>query len=197
MPLRAVLLFTLSICAMNAAAQAAAPASADPGPLEVTVAWSGDRTNAPPSGCGCFWMQGGTIEANARFTRSISIIAELNGERANSINTAGENLGLVSYLFGPRYTLKPVRQAAPFLQFLVGGVHGSLALFPNPNGSPTTSDAFTFAAGGGVNMFLAHRLGVRPFEIQYAQTQFPNDGNNRQNHLRISAGIVFRFAGLR
>ncbi len=197
MTLRTTLVFSLLSCALSAAAQIRVPETASPHALEIMFSWSGDRTNAPPSGCGCFWMQGGTVEANAFFVRNISIIAEVNGERANHINAAGENLGLVSYLFGPRYTLVRTRELGTFAQFLVGGVHGSLALFPNPNGSQVTPDAFAFAAGGGVNMFLTHRLGIRPFEIEYAQTRFPNDGNNLQNHLRLSAGLVFRIGGQR
>jgi outer membrane immunogenic protein len=193
MTLRTALLFSLLVCAVGAAAQTPVPASATPRALEVTLAWSGDRTNAPPSGCGCFWLEGAKAEANAPFMPHIGVVAELAGEHAGSINSAGESLSLVSYLFGPRYTLTPHRRTALFGQFLVGGVHGFDALFPNPGGSTTTPDALAFAAGGGVNLNLSRRFALRLIQADYLQTRLPNDGDNRQDHFRLAAGIVLRF----
>jgi hypothetical protein len=160
-------------------------------PLEVTLAYSSDRTNGVVGGCGCFWMEGGKAEASTYFGRDLSVVAEIAGEHANNFNSAGESLSLVSYLFGPRYTLVNRSKLAPFAQFLVGGVHGFDALFPGYTGAPP--DAFAFAAGGGLNLRLSRRFALRAVQADDFQTQLPNDGNNRQNHLRISGGVVFRF----
>jgi Outer membrane protein beta-barrel domain len=191
MTLRAALLLSILGCAIAAAAQAAAPASTPPSALEVTLAYSADRTNGVVGGS--FWMQGARAEANAQFARHVSVVAELAGEHAGSINSAGESLSLVSYLFGPRYTFTPRSRSVLFGQFLVGGVHGFDALFPQPSGSTVTPDAFAFAAGGGINLRLSRRFALRAIQADYFQTQLPNDGNDRQNHFRISAGLVFRF----
>ncbi|HTW49117.1 MAG TPA: hypothetical protein VMD92_14290 [Acidobacteriaceae bacterium] len=192
MILRAALVLSLLTCAACAAAQAPAPASASPRALEVTLAWSGDRTNPSPSGCGCFWMEGAKAEANAPLAPHVSVVAELAGEHAGSINSAGESLSLVTYLFGPRYTFTPRSRTVVFGQFLVGGVHGFDALFPNPGGSTVTPDALAFAAGGGVNLNLSRRFALRLIQADYLQTQLPNDGDNRQDHFRLAAGIVLR-----
>ncbi len=164
-----------------------------PAPLEVTLAYSADRTNGLVGGCGCFWMQGGKAEANAYFGRGLSVVAELAGEHAGAIDAAHHELSLVSYLFGPRYALRHSRRIIPFAQFLVGGVHGFDAIFPNSTGQALNPDAFAFAAGGGLNLNLSRRFAVRILQADYLQTQLPNDANNRQDHLRLAAGIVFRF----
>jgi outer membrane immunogenic protein len=193
MSMRAAFFPPLFFCALSAAALASAPAAAAQRTLEVALAWSGDRTNAPPSGCGCFWMEGAKAEASAPFASHFSAVAELAGEHAGSINAAGESLGLVTYLFGPRYTFTPRSRTVFFGQFLAGGVHGFDALFPNPGGSTVTPDALAFAAGGGMNLNLSPRFALRLFQADYLQTRLPNDGDNRQDHFRLAAGIVLRF----
>lgn len=35
-------------------------------------------------------------------------------------------------------------------------------------------------------------LAIRPFQADYFLTQFTNGANNRQNNLRLSAGVVLR-----
>jgi len=184
--LTALLLFTVP-----ALAQAASAYSAGPVPLEATLAYSADRTNGVVGGCGCFWMEGGKVEASAYFGRGLSVVSELAVEHADNINSAGESLSLVSYLFGPRYSLGSHSRFVPFAQFLVGGVHGFDSLFPGYIGAPP--DALAFAGGGGLNMRISHRFALRLVQADYFQTQLPNDGNNRQNHLRISGGVIFRF----
>jgi outer membrane immunogenic protein len=162
-------------------------------PLEVTLAYSADRTNGVVGGCGCFWLSGGKAEASAIFPYGISLVAELTGQHAGNINAKLDSLSYVTYLFGPRYTFRNRSRLIPFAQFLVGGVHGFDALFPGTGASVADPDAFAFAAGGGLKANLSRRLGLRVLQGDYLQTQLPNDGNNRQNHLRLSGGVVFRF----
>ena len=165
-----------------------------PAPLEITVAYSADRTNGVVGGCGCFWMNGGMAEAQASFLpHGISAVAELTGEHATSINSDHQPLSLVSYLLGPRISWRNPTGFRPFAQFLIGGTHGFGALFPDTNGpSVPTPDAFSFASGAGVNFYVSRRFALRIAQVDYLQTHLPNDANNRQNHLRIVAGIVWR-----
>ena len=162
-------------------------------PLEVTLAYSADRTNGVAGGCGCFWLSGGRAEASANFPRGISIVAELTGQHGSNINSTLSTLSLILYLFGPRYTFRSSMRLVPFAQLLLGGVHGFDALFPSPGASVPNPDAFAFAAGGGFNAYLSSPLAVRVIQGDYLRSQLPNAGNNRENHLRLSAGIVFRF----
>ncbi len=188
---QAVLLTLLLCCTLTAVAQSGAATSAR-GTLEVTLAYSADRTNGVVGGCGCFWMNGGKAEANANFGRGLSAVAELTGEHTGSINSANESLSFVTYLFGPRYSVRNSTRFVPFVQFLVGGVHGFDALFPARNGSTYAPDAFAFTAGGGLNIDLSRHFALRAFQADYMQTQLPNGSNDRQNHLRLAAGIVLK-----
>jgi outer membrane immunogenic protein len=166
------------------------PASG-PARLEVTLSYSTLRSDAIPGGCACFWMQGGKAEFRAAFSRHVGLVGEIAGTHANSINTAHEEISLVSYLFGPR-VFWHVHRFTPFAQGLIGGVHGFDAIFPSSNNS-TVPDAFALAAGGGMNIDLSRRLALRPFQADYLLTDLPNTAANRQNSLRLGAGIVFKF----
>ncbi len=161
-------------------------------PFEVTVAYSADHINAPPGGCGCFWMTGGKIEENATLYRGFSVVAELAGQHVSNINPVHEDLSMVSYLFGPRYSRRSGSRFTPFVQVLAGGVHGFDALFPNQNGSTITPDGFALAAGGGLNINASRHIAIRVFQVDYFLTKLPNDAGDRENNLRLSAGILFR-----
>ncbi len=161
-------------------------------PLEVTVADSADHINAPPGGCGCFWMTGGKVEENATLYGGFSLVAEFSGQHVSNINSVHEDLSIVSYLFGPRYSRRSISRFTPFVQVLAGGVHGFDALFPNQNGSTITPDGFALAAGGGLDINASRHFAIRVFQADYFLTKLPNDAGNRENNLRLSAGIVFR-----
>jgi len=161
-----------------------------PAPLEVTLAYNAVRSNGSTGACACFWMQGGKAEFSAAFTRGFSVIGELAAQHVNGINSANQDLGLVTYLFGPRFSYRKYRGFTLFGQALIGGVHGFDAYFPNTNGSAVTPDAFAMAAGGGLNLGVSRHLAIRPVQMDYLRTQLPNDAGNRENSLRLGAGIV-------
>jgi len=171
----------------------ALPSAKDAAPLEVTLGYSATRTNAPPGDCGCIWLQGAKAEFNAPILSRLSIAGELSGAHVANINSVHEDLSLITYLLGARYSLRTGGMFTPFAQALIGGVRGFDAIFPGPDGSTNAPDSFAAALGGGLNMNLSHRFAIRAIQADYLQTHLPNDGNNRQNNLRLSAGIVFRF----
>lgn len=176
-----------------ACAQAAPSALPGAAPLEVTLAYSADRTNGVAGGCGCFWLSGGRAEANASLAYGISIVSQIAGEHASKIGSTLDSLSFVSYLFGPRYSFRNHSRLLPFVQFLVGGVHGFDGLFPGPGVLIPNPDAFAFAAGGGLNLNLTPHFAMRVAQADYFQSQLPNDASNVENHLQLSAGIVLRF----
>lgn len=184
----AILLTVLPLCGQ-------VPANRPPGlaPLEVALVYSTLRANTLPGGCDCFWMQGGKAEFRAAFSNKIGLVGEIAGHHARDINSAREDISLVSYLFGPRLSWR-VHRLTPFAQALIGGVHGFDAIFPDPNNSTTVPDAFAMAAGGGMNIDLSRHLAVRPFQADFFRTDLPNNAANRQNSLRLGAGIVFKLS---
>ena len=48
-------------------------------------------------------------------------------------------------------------------------------------------------AGGGVGIDLSRRIALQPVQIDYLLTGLPNGSSNKQNNLRLSGGIVYRF----
>jgi peptidoglycan-associated lipoprotein len=148
-------------------------------PLEVTLAYSAMRFNTIPGGCGCSWMPGAKAEFRAAFSRHIGLVGEIAGQHAGAIDSAHQDLSLVSYLFGPRLSW-PAHRFTPFVQGLMGGVHGF--------------DATFLAAGGGLNISLSRYLALRPLQADYFLTTLPNNAANRQNSFRLGAGIVFKLS---
>jgi hypothetical protein len=49
------------------------------------------------------------------------------------------------------------------------------------------------ALGGGLDWNATPHIGVRLIQAEYLLTKFNDGANNRQNNVRVSAGVVFRF----
>jgi hypothetical protein len=79
----------------------------------------------------------------------------------------------------------------PFAEALFGTAHGNANLFQTVN----SHNAFATALGGGFDYRISHRFSLRPVELDYLLTRFPEalTGRDTQNNLRVSTGIVFRF----
>lgn len=189
---RTPLVIVLFTAALTLSAQVPLTA-AGAAPLEVTLGYSATHINGPPGSCGCFWMQGAKADFSAPIFTRLSIAGELSGVHATNINAVHEDLSLITYLLGARYSFHPRRALVPFAQALIGGVHGFDAIFPGPNGSTTAPDSLAAALGGGLNIVRSRRFAIRAIQADYLQTHFRNDSNNRQDSLRLSAGVVFRF----
>ena len=171
------------------------PPSRTPGParLEVTLAYSTLRSDTIPGGSGTIWMQGGKAEFRAAFSNNFGLVGEIAGYHASDINSAHEDISLVSYLVGPRLSWR-VHRFTPFAQGLIGGVHGFDAIFPSLSHSTNAPDAFAMAAGGGVNIDLSRHFRFAAFQADYFLTALPNNSTNRQNSLRLGSGIVFKLS---
>lgn len=164
---------------------------------EIAVDYSYTRANATPSQCGCFNMNGGSAEGAVHAYRGLSAVFDLTGEHTGTTSVAGQSLSLLSFTGGPRFS-HPISshghtRYAPFVQGLVGAVHGFNAPFPNSSGSISTSaTALAVLVGGGLDISLNHKLAIRLIQADYGLTHLPNNANDSQNLLRLSTGVVFR-----
>lgn len=103
----------------------------------------------------------------------------------------GVSTTLISYLFGPRFAYHGAGRATPFAQALFGGARADTSFI----GISGTENAFAMALGGGIDARVTHHFAFRVAQAEYLMTKF-NDGlNNRQNNLRLSTGIVYRWGG--
>jgi outer membrane immunogenic protein len=161
-------------------------------PLEFSVGYNAIRANAPPGGCSCFYMQGARAEVSLPLHGWLSAVGELGGAHANNINSSGDGVGIITYLFGPRVTHRPGHRLSGFGQVLFGGAHGLNGYFPTTTTSSSAANSFAFSTGGGLDLSLSRHVAVRVVQADYLYTQLPNAAGNRQNNLRLGAGIVFR-----
>lgn len=166
---------------------------------EVSLSYSYMRANATPGVCGCFNMNGGSAELAVHAYRGVSGVFDLNGDHAGTTSVAGQALTLLTFAGGPRFSHPFHTQSrttfTPFVQGLVGAVHGFDAPFPNSSGSTSSSaTALAVLVGGGLDVSFSPRIAVRPIQADYGLTHLPNNVNNSQNLLRLSAGVVFRLA---
>lgn len=182
------------VLALGYCSLAVAPASAQGAPVvELGADYNYVRANAPPDGCGCFSMHGANAWFAHNFTHSVAVVAEVGSQRASDISGSSEDLTLTSYLFGPRFSWHRSEHFAPFGQVLLGGAHASGSFASDSSGFAGSSNAFALIAGGGLDIAFTRHFAIRALEADYYRTQFANGSNDRQNNLRLSAGVIFRF----
>jgi hypothetical protein len=138
----------------------------------------------------CFAMTGfnGTFAYNA--SDNLAAVADLRTFSTSNIADTGESLRLTTFMAGPRAALRGGR-VSPFAQVLVGIGHGK-SNFLLDNGS-----AWAVSFGGGVDVPIRSIVSWRVIEVADLLTHIKNGGNNQQNSVQVSTGIVFGFGTAR
>jgi outer membrane immunogenic protein len=178
--------------------QAAGHATTIDKPLraELGLDYSYMRSNAPPDGCGCFNLNGGSATfAWPVKPGNFALAGDVTVAHAGAIAGSGDTLTLSTFTAGGRYLPRlghsPVQ---PFGQALVGLAHSSGTLVQGTNaGAGNAGAAFAANLGGGIDLKASRGFSVRLVEADYLVTTFDNGSNNHQNNLRISAGLVIHF----
>ena len=171
-------------------------------PIDITATYTAEHAKISPSGdCGCFWLQGGSGEANIYVYRDLSVAAELTGSHVGNI-TPGVDVSQIAVMGGPRYTYGTSRwtdrifgsghRTSFFGEALFGGVHAFDGVYPSSTGLKTTASAFSMQVGGGFNVRLARNFGLRALEVDYVRTSLPNGATDSQHDLRLAAGISYQ-----
>lgn len=126
-------------------------------------------------------LNGGSGSVSFNPNNWLGVVADFGGYEGSQ---SGFNGTLYSYLFGPKIAFRSGR-ITPFAQALFGGAHASVG--------SSSENAFAMALGGGVDANVTSHIGVRLVQAEYFLTDLKDGGNNRQNNVRVSAGVVFRF----
>ncbi len=160
--------------------------------LALTYTWI--HSNAPPGGCGCFSLNGGTASFALPIRNShVSAVAEFNDGFASRVLNTDKSLNLTTFTAGLRYSpLAGRSRLQPYVQVLLGAARldGSLANLSTAN----ASDAFAGSGGGGLDLHLNQHFALRLVQIQYLATTFDNFSNNHQNNIQLGTGLVFHFS---
>jgi opacity protein-like surface antigen len=117
----------------------------------------------------------------------------------NIINIQPVNVTVNSIMFGPKVSLHRFRRLTPFGQFTLGVVHvrmktTSLTNFLAGSAANQTSGDTVFGWGtdGGIDFSINRSVAIR-VQGGFQQTQFDDMDDDRQNHFRVSTGVVFKF----
>jgi peptidoglycan-associated lipoprotein len=168
-------------------------------PAEASLRFSEQISNGPTGACGCFQMQGAAADFFWIFNSSqpglhTGLAFDASLENTNNINGVGYGLTLSTFTAGPRIKF-PAKKMRIFGQALFGVAHGSGTQFPQSSSNTLLHSANSFALdlGGGVDLPLSRRLSLRFLQADYVRTSLPNNVNNWQNNLRLSAGLTLRF----
>jgi len=190
----ALLLGALAFTLM-ARAQQSNSASAD-----FAVTYNLERTKLVSVDCGCFWLQGGSLDVAVPVFHGLGVAATLTGEHKANI-TPGVNLSKVAFMAGPRYTFDTRRWTGHVLgdhginifgEGLIGSAHGFDAPFPTTSGTFGSANTLSLQFGGGLNVSLSRGFGLRAFELDYVRTRFRDLADNSQNDLRLAFGVTYR-----
>jgi outer membrane immunogenic protein len=156
--------------------------------IEVGANYNYFHANAPPGQCGCFGLNGGSGTVILNVTPTWSGVADIAVAFANNVDNTQQNITIINYLFGPRYTWRNSSRFVPYGQILFGGAK------ENVNFDFTINrNSFGLLGGGGVTTKLGRRFGLTIGEVDYVYTRIPNAKNDTQNNIRISTGITYGF----
>ena len=161
--------------------------------FEVFGGYSYDHRNVGNEGLG---FHGGSTSFLYNPNSLIGFKADFGVYHNKSFGTKSTTF---TYLFGPQFTYRGNEHVTPFFHILVGGAHdtSSFAGVSSPgisNSSVSSSaNAFAFAPGGGLDVNVSPHIAIRVAQVDYLLTKFKDDEDNRQNNVRVSAGIVFRW----
>jgi hypothetical protein len=185
--------FTRSLCLwLLAAMLLASPALAQSPYAQATstyeVAGGVDYLHTSRVDACCFSMAGfnGTFAYNA--SDNISAVVDLRSFSKNNIANTGQNLRLTTFLVGPRVSLRGGK-FSPFAQALIGLGRGS------SNFQLNQGSAWAGSLSGGLDVPIRSSISWRVIEVGGVLTHIKNGGNNQQNSVLVSTGIVFGFGG--
>ncbi|MGD0510006.1 MAG: outer membrane beta-barrel protein [Terriglobales bacterium] len=128
---------------------------------------------------------GGQLEYNAN--RWLGVVGDLSGFYATSSGSGAFAGAAFTYLLGPRVNFRRGK-VTPFAQALFGGVWTTDGIAQ----STGPENNFAMTAGGGIAIKVSRHVSVRPVQAEYFMTKIPDGLNNRQDNLRLGAGIVLR-----
>jgi len=161
---------------------------------EIALDYTYVHTNAPPGGCGCFSMNGGSGSYAYHFGPEFAAVIEVGAVHASKIDATGLDLTLTSFLGGPRfYYRRPTARFVPYGEVLLGAVRATGGLAPANAGGAHSAAVFGSALGGGVELNVSRRMTLRVVQVDYFVTTFNNQVDGHQNNLRVSAGAAYHF----
>ncbi len=159
-----------------------------------TLGWHGSFSEYPLD-----WL-GGTCDFSGFYGRpTITVPANYFGPgKPPAKQTLDNTINSSTYtaMFGPSLAYRRNPNVKTFAHVLLGVVRedssltskGEILAGTSVRGSDTT---FGFAVGGGVDFKITKLVALRG-QADWIRSTFKDGGDDRQNHVRVSMGLVFR-----
>ena len=193
--------FAMLPCAGQAAKAVSSDNAAAAGTFDLGLTYTYKLAKLSSTTGWYFGIQGGSVDGVYWLgpkAYNLGLAFDFNGETVSNIRP-GVNLSQVSFVAGPRYTLwsykAPGRLSGinVYGQGLVGFVNAFNSVFPTGAAVTPSASSFALQTGGGVNLPICKKWGVRLFEADYVYTQLPNSSSNYQGDVRFSGGATYHF----
>ncbi len=172
--------------------------------VEVFGGYSYLRADIQPSG-GDFGggenLNGFHAQLSGNIKRNFSIAGDISGHYKSftpeaavpGISITDARASIYNFLAGPQVKARRGR-VTPFAEALFGVARARVsATIDDINAGRTSlSDSetkFAYALGGGLDINVSERIAIRAIHADYLRTRF---GDEHQNNLRLSFGIVFK-----
>jgi hypothetical protein len=156
--------------------------------VELGLNYNYFHANAPPGQCGCFSLNGGSGTVIFNLKPAWSAVADVAVAHASNVNNTSQNITIINYLFGPRYSRRTSSRFVPYGEVLFGGAKEDVNFVFVIN-----RQSFGLSAGGGVTTKLKPRISLTIVQADWVYTRIPNAQNDRQNNIRVSTGVIFNF----
>jgi opacity protein-like surface antigen len=136
-------------------------------------------------------FHGWDTSVTANVNRWLGLTANFSGHYGHEQGgIIREQQRAISYLFGPRFTLRKNKRVTPFAYALFGGVNYNVRLTISGQTLVTATDTgFNLALGGGLDVKLNEHLSLRAFQLDYLRPNFFGESHNRG---RLAFGLVLR-----
>jgi outer membrane immunogenic protein len=157
-------------------------------PLEIGLHYVYLHSNAPPTQCGCFSLNGGAGTMVVNMSQGFSLVADLSAAHASRVDGTTQNITLFNVLGGLRYSHRSMHRYTPYAQGLVGrsNEYSNYAFVQN-------TGALAVSGGLGLDVFFTRHIAWNFLEADYFYSRLPNATNDHQSALRLASGIIFRF----
>jgi hypothetical protein len=192
-------IFLATLFALCAAPRAYAQESEPAPKIDIFAGYSYMRSNIVVTGTRIN-LNGGSGSVAYNVTNWLGIVGDFGVYDTGNAGGEGRSLTISTYQFGPRISMRG-HSLGPFGQVLLGAGHATGTLYTTSLGNGSAplgaSNGFALTAGGGLDWKLNHTIGIRIIQTEYMYTTFLNAAaapdKNRQNNIRIGAGITFSF----
>ena len=170
-------------------------------PVDFSLAYLQERTKFVGSGTDPYFMlRGADLELSYGLHDRLGLAVAAAG--LSTVNLRGSlDVEQVSLTAGPRYTwnwgrITPTvttRRGGIFAEARAGYVFATSGAYPVQGRVQNQAAALTYLGGGGLNVHVNERFDLRLLQASYVRSQLPNGGTNRQNSIRLGAGINWHF----